>query len=707
MDMTIMRRRRGIVLAVLLGIMSGGNVRRAHAQPGDVASLVPAENGWTPVQSQVNPRVNARSSAEELLNAAWSTVTLAQATEGTDPSHAQQVWTRAIRDVETMLATHPRWVHLARQQEPSAAHDPQLIQEDTKDDRRLILEKYWALYHIGTAQFIRVMGYAHTGEDSKALEAAAEILAYYQHAHAWDSRGWFWSVARSLEVEYPSLYQEALQKSKELRPPPAVARQPVVHTLTAKPSSSPTGLQQAAVLKNRPPLRHVQPVATQPPVVTRPSTSAPPSPRPPPIVAELPQPAPREGKAVTAPPLAQPRTHTGTWWLVLLSLVGVATLGSVGVWIAREQAGTTLARPRPTALPPPPVLVPQPAPQSRTPPAELPPTFDVTRIIREAQYFAKPERALAFWTHRHGGATAKLMIFQLADANQLTAVERAGYQWIAAQLRKIHRQYPTLYFETLARSLQALPRCQDILGDDYPQWLRALLEVALSEGSPADHELITMVSSIAQDAALDHTIRLLALETLLRLGKTVSPNDFESVRLIESFRAEQAPETAWGITNVIHALGHANQDVGIEAFQRLATLNRPLVRQTLLDTLPKASGQMTRRIQELLIHYGPSAIPELVEALGHSSEVVRQFAQELLGQLKDRAFADLAIAIRQPERGRTVRLSVTRLLYQLYPNSGCQWEIREALLAVSQDPDPVLQQLSCHFLQQIGQSPSS
>ncbi|MBI3291293.1 MAG: hypothetical protein HYZ73_00530 [Elusimicrobia bacterium] len=610
-----------------------------------------------------------RGSAEEYLKAAWAAVTRAQQAEKMDPYQAETAWMTAVQEAEAMLRHHPNWVRRARAQAAQAAQAEDLPSASEVAELKPIFQKYWALYHIGTAQFIRAMGYSHLGFPKKAQEAAREIVTHYTWAQAWDPHGWFWQVERALETDYPELYQAALQTPRELPPAVSVPRVfPVKRSLVIQ--------QQPAVLAPSPP---------------------------PPTVAEIPHPASTPlPPQLPSPKVLQPSPSTApTWWLLSAILLGVSTLGVVGWWLFRGQerfVGGT------------PPLTPKEAPSGsleafRSPTLVAPPeTVDLVQVIREAQYFAKPERAFAVWIHRHGGATAKQWVLKLSEAEQLTALERAGYQWIAAQLRKIHRRYPTLYFETLARSLQAFPRCRTILGDDYPRWLKAFLEVTASESPMADEELTTVVSTIAQDTSLDHAIRHLALETLIRLGKKVTTEELEAVSLPEPAQDLVPPlQTPKAIAKCIQALRHPNEEVANEAYQRLAAVNRPLIRRQLLQAFSTAAQPIAQRLVQLLTSYGPSAIPELVGALGHPNESVRLAAQELLAQLKDRAFADLAIAIRQPEQGRAVRLNAARVLNRLYPTSRQQWEIREALLAVSEDPDLILQHLARRFLQQIGQ----
>lgn len=151
--------------------------------------------------------------AEVYLNRAWNIVKEARE----DESLSKEKWVKAIKIAENMIAEHPDWVTMAKVQNDLAARSyPQypLLGEDgvTVSDLEPIFRQYWALYHIGTCEFIRFMGYselalqarengdlvARETAKEKAYEAAAKIIQDYRYSQAYDDRGWLWRPINSL-----------------------------------------------------------------------------------------------------------------------------------------------------------------------------------------------------------------------------------------------------------------------------------------------------------------------------------------------------------------------------------------------------------------------------------------------------------------------------------------------------------------------------
>jgi hypothetical protein len=86
-------------------------------------------------------------------------------------------------------------------------------------DLEPLYRRYWALYHVGTAEFIRFMGYSELAKIAKqrndpaaarwykqrVVEAATAVVTKYYYAQSYDDRGWMWQPVNSL-FEYLGFY---------------------------------------------------------------------------------------------------------------------------------------------------------------------------------------------------------------------------------------------------------------------------------------------------------------------------------------------------------------------------------------------------------------------------------------------------------------------------------------------------------------------
>jgi len=82
-----------------------------------------------------------------------------------------------------------------------------------------LYRSYWALYHIGTAEFIRFMGYSELAKIARArgdipradaykpfiADAATKLVTNYFYSQAYDERGWMWQPVNSM-FEYLGFY---------------------------------------------------------------------------------------------------------------------------------------------------------------------------------------------------------------------------------------------------------------------------------------------------------------------------------------------------------------------------------------------------------------------------------------------------------------------------------------------------------------------
>jgi hypothetical protein len=164
--------------------------------------------------------------AELYVNEAWSYVRIAQR-RGPDE---EENWVKAAAVVERMLIDHPDWAALAQIQNGFAkkSNDPFPLMGLgglSLKDLEPVYRKYWALYHVGTSEFIRVMAYselarlAQMRNDTvvqeayklKAEESADRVIKKYYYAQAFDRTGWLWQPATSLR-EYIDDYDTRVSK---------------------------------------------------------------------------------------------------------------------------------------------------------------------------------------------------------------------------------------------------------------------------------------------------------------------------------------------------------------------------------------------------------------------------------------------------------------------------------------------------------------
>ncbi|MFA5116580.1 MAG: hypothetical protein WC486_04775, partial [Candidatus Omnitrophota bacterium] len=119
----------------------------------------------------------------------------------------------AVSEIEVMLNANSEWQRFADEQE-ARAEELSYIPDTSKEDLTQIFTQYWALYHLGTAQYIRLASYAESKQADKAVEVAKEILSHYAYAYSWDPQGWFWSIVGALKDNYPDIYKKAKAEMK-------------------------------------------------------------------------------------------------------------------------------------------------------------------------------------------------------------------------------------------------------------------------------------------------------------------------------------------------------------------------------------------------------------------------------------------------------------------------------------------------------------
>jgi hypothetical protein len=71
------------------------------------------------------------------------------------------------------------------------------VTPDPKDTKAVekFIASYWAVNDVGTAWFLRGEALTSLGRTTEAKEAYRTVIDKYSCAYAWDSHGWFWSVA--------------------------------------------------------------------------------------------------------------------------------------------------------------------------------------------------------------------------------------------------------------------------------------------------------------------------------------------------------------------------------------------------------------------------------------------------------------------------------------------------------------------------------
>ncbi len=164
------------------------------------------------VGKQYDPSI-LYTEAEFYLHDAWRDIRIAQI----NGPGAEKYWRRALAQAERMLNEHKDWIEVARVQNKKAAsarekYPLQGVANLTVKDLEPVYRKYWALYHIGTAEFIVVMSNASLREIAreqgredlaeahhlKAVEAARRIKTNYTYAQSFDENGWLWQPALAL-----------------------------------------------------------------------------------------------------------------------------------------------------------------------------------------------------------------------------------------------------------------------------------------------------------------------------------------------------------------------------------------------------------------------------------------------------------------------------------------------------------------------------
>lgn len=158
--------------------------------------------------------VQARpSTIEAYVNQAWGHVISAQKPVG----NSEASWKKALEAVERLFKDHPEWVKAAQEQNDNLAQlDEKFPLKDMESlsaaQVEPIFKKYGTLYHVGTAEFIRIMAYnnlqriAQEKNDKrlwaelhwKKIEAAERLINKYYFAQAFDQQGWMWQPALSL-----------------------------------------------------------------------------------------------------------------------------------------------------------------------------------------------------------------------------------------------------------------------------------------------------------------------------------------------------------------------------------------------------------------------------------------------------------------------------------------------------------------------------
>ncbi len=157
--------------------------------------------------------------AELYLRDAWRDLRVAQI----NGPKAELYWSCARATCERMLREHQDWVDVAMSQNNSLRLSRQPfpltgVANLTERDLEPVYRKYWALYHIGTAEFILVVAnaglrdiYRERGDvgradalNLKAIEAAKRIKKDFCFAQSYDEGGWLWQPAQAIN-EYVDL----------------------------------------------------------------------------------------------------------------------------------------------------------------------------------------------------------------------------------------------------------------------------------------------------------------------------------------------------------------------------------------------------------------------------------------------------------------------------------------------------------------------
>lgn len=151
--------------------------------------------------------------AELYLHDAWRDIRIAQV----NGPGAEKYWRRALAQAERMLNEHKDWTDVAKKQNLKLSRSRekyplQGVANLTVRDLEPVYRRYWALYHIGTAEFIVVMANASLRDlarekgredaalahNKKAIAAAKRIKNDYTYAQSFDENGWLWQPAQAL-----------------------------------------------------------------------------------------------------------------------------------------------------------------------------------------------------------------------------------------------------------------------------------------------------------------------------------------------------------------------------------------------------------------------------------------------------------------------------------------------------------------------------
>lgn len=159
------------------------------------------------------PKQALYTEAEFYLRDAWKEYRQADRKAGDEEEH----WKRAIAIIEQMLDEHPDWIDVAKAQNMIAKNSKENfpLKGDlhvTTKELEPVYRKYWALYNVGTAEFIRVIAHvnlrnlaklkkdnvASLTNEYKAQTAARRLSRDYYYAQCYDEKGWMWQLVLSL-----------------------------------------------------------------------------------------------------------------------------------------------------------------------------------------------------------------------------------------------------------------------------------------------------------------------------------------------------------------------------------------------------------------------------------------------------------------------------------------------------------------------------
>ncbi|MFN0117077.1 MAG: hypothetical protein ACKVQC_02130 [Elusimicrobiota bacterium] len=178
-----------------------------------VLSLVDIPDEKLSMSSVQKPTGGIPTEAEEYVQEAWRHVNSANM----GGVQTEKRWLRAIYIIDKMFSDHPDWVSIAESQNKMARRSKEKfplmgMSNLTVRDLEPVYRKYWALYHLGTAEFIRVMSYAallHIAVEKKdkekiklytikIRESANNVIQKYTFSQTYDNSGWLWQPVLSL-----------------------------------------------------------------------------------------------------------------------------------------------------------------------------------------------------------------------------------------------------------------------------------------------------------------------------------------------------------------------------------------------------------------------------------------------------------------------------------------------------------------------------